>query len=125
MFYFILRPFMPVFVVGEGDALLLGSSLITVTDVCSGVLLLILVAIFLTIRSSSLLKILSVVGLLFTVNVVRVFTVSYALLEFGLEEASLLHDGYYFGYTALALGIIAWAVLSSFRKSSEERVKQR
>jgi len=104
---------MPVLLLSDGSALLVGSNVITVTDVCSGVLLLLLLALFLTLGGMKLRKILTVVGFLFIVNLLRVFTVSFVLLNFGLEEASLLHSIYYFVFTALAIGIMIYAAFGS------------
>jgi len=98
----------------DGVSLYVGCSCLNlnVTDVCSLVPLIGLVAVFLWVRGVRWLTAAVVVAGYFALNLVRVFGVAFALVNFGFEAASRVHDLTYAAFTILAIGIIAYCSVS-------------
>jgi hypothetical protein len=122
LFFLMLKPFIPVVLGADGVSLYVGCSCLNVTDVCSLMPLIGLVAVFLWVRGVRWLNGVAVLAGYFALNLVRVFGVAFALANLGFEAASRVHDLTYAAFTILAVGIIAYCSLSValLRRSGEE-----
>jgi hypothetical protein len=114
-FLMMLEPFMPVLLGADGVSVYLASSgvYLRVTDVCSLLPLLGLVAMAMWVRSVGWLRgVLVVVGL-FSMNLVRVFGVAFAAAYVSSGVAAALHDFAYAVFSLVAVGIVAYCVISA------------
>jgi hypothetical protein len=108
-----LKPFMPVLLGADGSSIYVASSAVSlqVTDVCSLMPLIGLVAVFLWVRGVKLSNGLIVLTILFLLNLARVFAVAFAAANSGLTAATHVHDFAYAAFTIVTIGIIAYCVL--------------
>jgi hypothetical protein len=113
LFFLMLKPFIPVILGADGVSLYVGCSCLNVTDVCSLVPLIGLVAVFLWLRGVTSLQAVVVLSALFLLNLVRVFLVAWVLANFGSGAAMYVHNIAYAAFTIVAVGIVAYCSLSA------------
>jgi len=106
-----LKPFIPVILGADGVSLYVGCSCLNVTDVCSLVPLIGLVAVFLWLRGVRWLHGVVVLSALFLLNLVRVFVVALVLARFGLGAAIYVHDIAYAAFTIVTVGVVAYCAI--------------
>lgn len=113
LFFLMLKPFIPVVLGADGVSLYVACSCLSVTDVCSLVPLIGLVAIFLWLRGVRWLHGIVILSTLFLLNLVRVFVVALVLASLGLGAATYVHNIAYAAFTIAAAGIVAYCSLSA------------
>ena len=111
LFFSMLKPFIPVILGADGVSLYVGCSCLNVTDVCSLVPLIGLVAVFLWLRGVRWLHGVVVLSALFLLNLVRVFVVALVLASLGLEAAMYIHNIAYATFTIAAVGVTAYCAI--------------
>jgi exosortase/archaeosortase family protein len=98
-----------------GNVILVRGIPIQFEDICTGTLLIGMAVVFLFVRGSSRLRMLTAASALFLLNMARILLVIAALVSFGLETAAITHDAMYIAFTAISMGFSVYGTMPLLR----------
>lgn len=114
LFFLMLKLLVPGVLLGtDGASIFVPSSgsVLEVTDVCSLVPLIGLVAVFLWVRGVGWRWSVAVIVLFFVLNLVRILGVGLVLASSGWSTAARVHDIAYASFTVASIGVVAYCCL--------------